>query len=494
MPSGNATAPKRAEKPPPPFVYRAKLPTGPVATFAGDPDPKDATKTVGAWTITEADLLDHLLRSTFSTVGTTLTLAKVIESELAAAKLAVTDAEVADEVAALLNKMSPGKKLEDVVKSGAMNRGEIERQAWLTAAVDKLYKAELKATGTAAPAADAGPGGGIMKQLYMRRLLEKYEIKKRGEEPGPKPGLVAEVKRRDGGDVLEVRAEEGLDFMLGLVRPASLVEALAEMVDGRLATEAAAAANKTVSEEEVWAWAATMTVKYPPPFDWATICRIKGTTTEGEAERWRRIQCWKRATGKEATAEELAAFLKDNMDYFSGQLKNVSHILIKTRDDVTGVEKSEAETTAAKKTAESILEKASEGVDFGYLARTYSEDHTTAQNGGELPQPVKKYGGGLDPEFQKTAYGLELNGLALVRSSFGWHVIRCTKVTPGREGIDFKSDMYQEHIRDEYETQQMKAWLEGLRNRSKVEKAPLEKLWKLKELKFSTAAATAAPK
>ncbi len=495
MPTSQFAPPKRAEKPPPPFAYRSKLPTNPVATFAGRPDAGDPAKLVGGWRITDGDLLDHLLRSSFSTVGTTLTLAKVIEAELSAAKLTVTDAEVANEVAVLLNKMSPGKTLQDVVKSGAMSRVEIERQGWLTAAVDKLYQADLKATGAPAPAADPGPGGGIMKQLYMRRLMEKYEIKKRGEEPAPKPGLVAEVKRRDGGTTIDVFADEGLEFMLGLVRPASLVDALGEMVDGRLATEAAAAAGKTVTEDEVWAWTAAMTAKYPPPFDWATICRIKGTTTEGEGERWRRIQCWKRATGSEPTAEQLAAFLKGNMDYFSGQLKNVSHILIKTRDDVTGVERSAEVVAAAQKTAETILSKAGEGVDFGYLAKTYSEDHTTAAGGGVLPQPVKKFSGGLDPAFQKAAYALALNDVAIAKSSFGWHVIKCDKITPGRDGIDFQSAMYQEHIRDEYETQAMKAWLEGLKAAGKIEKAPLETLWKLKEIKFSAAAAApvAAP-
>lgn len=492
MPTSNFTPPKRAEKPPPPFGYRTPLPANPVATFGGRPDSKEPTKLVGGWRITDGDLLDHLLRSSFSTVGTTLTLAKVIEAELAGAKLSVTDAEVANEVAALLNKMSPGKTLDDVVKSGAMSRAEIERQGWLTSAVDKLYQADIKATGAPAPAADPGQGGGIMKQLYMRRLMEKYEVKKRGEDPAPKAGLVAEVRRREGGETIDVFADDGLEFMLGLVRPASLVDALGELVDGRIATEAAAAAGKTVTDEEVWNWTAAMTAKYPPPFDWATICRIKGTTTEGEGERWRRIQCWKRATGSEPTAEQLAAFLKENMDYFSGQLKNVSHILIKTRDDVTGVEKSPEVVAAAQKTAETILAKAGEGVDFGYLAKTYSEDHTTAAGGGVLPQPVKKFSGGLDPAFQKTAYALALNDVAIAKSSFGWHVIKCDKITPGRDGIDFQSAMYQEHIRDEYETQAMKAWLEGLKASMKVEKAPLGTLWKLKEIKFSKAAAAPA--
>jgi hypothetical protein len=481
MPQGNFAPPKRATDPPAPFVYRAPLPTAPAAKTA-------------KWTITQGDLLDYVLRQQYATVAMALTLGKVLEIELADKKLQVTAEEIQNEVAAMVAKMSPGKSIEDVVKGGAMSRAEVERQGFMQAAIDKLYKKEMSDAGAPAPQGDASTAG-IMRQLYMRRLLEKYEVRKRGEDPAPQAGLFADVRKRDGGAVVPILAEEGLDYMVGLLRPAALVDLVNDMADGRLATEAAAAAGKSVTDAEVWAWTNAQNAKYTPPFDWATICRIKGTSPEQESERWRRIQCWKRATGVEPTDADLQKFLAENMDFFSGQHKNVSHLLVKTRDDVTGVEFDAEKAAAAKKSAETLLKKAQEGVDFAYLCKTYSEDTGTATNGGALPQPVKKLGGALDPEFQRAAYALNVNEFGLAKSAYGWHVVRCDKVTPGRDGIDFKAPMYADHIRDEYETLMMKKWLDGLKTAAKIEKATLEQLWKLKEIKFVAAAAAAsAPK
>jgi hypothetical protein len=473
------TPPAPSTRPAPPaapFVYRTKLPQTPVATIDGAP-------------VTQAELLDFALNTNFSTVAQTITMGKVLELELKSSGLEITDKEVANEVAAIINRMSPGKTPEDVAKSGAMSLKELNRQGWLQRAMDVLFKRDQTAAGAPvtpeAVSAGNNPTDNIMKTLFVRRLMEKYEIRMRGKDPAPEPGLIAEIKPKGEGPTVAVTAEEGLDFLMGLVRPAALVDAVNDLVDARLATEACKKAGKSVAPEEVEAWAATMTAKYPPPFDWATISRIKGTSVEGERERWRKIQCWKRATGIEPTEADLKAFLAENTDYFSGQIKNVSHILIKTRDDITGFDKSEEEKAAAKKTVETLNKKAQQGVDFAFLAKTYSEDTATATNGGALPQPVKKFGGAIDPAFQKAAYALQPDETTVVKSTFGWHVIKCDKVTPGRDGIDFAQPMYQEFIRDEYETARMKSWLEGLRTSMKVEKAPVENLWKLKEMRFT---------
>jgi parvulin-like peptidyl-prolyl isomerase len=96
------------------------------------------------------------------------------------------------------------------------------------------------------------------------------------------------------------------------------------------------------------------------------------------------------------------------------------------------------------------------------------------------------FGGGLDPAFQAAAWKLKQGETSPpVKSKFGWHIIRCDKVTPGqRGGQDFESAAYREWIIDEYETIKMKEWLDGVRAKSKIEIVPDAELFKLKDLTF----------
>jgi parvulin-like peptidyl-prolyl isomerase len=249
---------------------------------------------------------------------------------------------------------------------------------------------------------------------------------------------------------------------------------------------ALATADKQVSEEQVENWALSMQDKYKPPFDWRMICQFKGTTPDAERERWRRLQAWKQVTGTEIKSDELKAFIAANEDHFSGQNKNVSHILLMTSDPVTAREGTKEADEAAKKKAAMIREKLEEGVDFGYLAEHFSDDSTTAKNKGVLNTAIKKLGGGLDPAFQKAAWELKLGEIsAPVRSKFGYHIIKCDKVTPGQKGgKDFDEPGFREWIVDEYETIKMKEWLDGLRTKTKIEIVPEAELLKLKELTF----------
>ena len=230
-----------------------------------------------------------------------------------------------------------------------------------------------------------------------------------------------------------------------------------------------------------------MQAKYTPPFDWRMICQYKQTTPDQERERWRRIQAWKRITGTEVTPEILKAFIAENEDHFAGSYRNVSHILIATRDRVTDMPATAEQEAAAKAKAEDIRQKLDEGLDFGWLAEHYSDDATTAKAKGVLNTPIKKLGGGLDPAFAAAAWKLQAGEISQpIKSKFGYHIIKCDKVTPGTRGAkDFEEPSYREWIVDEYETIQMRAWLADLRAKAKIEVKPNTDLFKLKELKFS---------
>jgi hypothetical protein len=73
-----------------------------------------------------------------------------------------------------------------------------------------------------------------------------------------------------------------------------------------------------VTGSEVDAWEASVRSKYPPPFDWAMICRYKGTTPQRERTRWRTVEAWKRLTGWRLDEKVLETFHERNKERFSG--------------------------------------------------------------------------------------------------------------------------------------------------------------------------------
>jgi peptidyl-prolyl cis-trans isomerase D len=107
-----------------------------------------------------------------------------------------------------------------------------------------------------------------------------------------------------------------------------------------------------------------------------------------------------------------------------------SHILIKLDQNAT-----ESQVEIAKKLAESILEKARQpGADFAELARQHSQG-PTAERGGDLGYFRR---GQMVPAFEELAFRLEPGGMGLVRTRFGWHVVRVVdkesaQVTPLEE-------------------------------------------------------------
>jgi len=93
------------------------------------------------------------------------------------------------------------------------------------------------------------------------------------------------------------------------------------------------------------------------------------------------------------------------------------HILIKADNDATQEEKNEAE-----KKANEIIEKLKNGEDFAALAKEYSEDPGSKDNGGEY-----LFGKGkMVEEFEKAAFGLEPGKFTEtpVKTSYGYHIIK----------------------------------------------------------------------
>ncbi len=78
---------------------------------------------------------------------------------------------------------------------------------------------------------------------------------------------------------------------------------------------------------------------------------------------------------------------------------------------------------ADQATAELVKSKLDAGEDFAELAKEYSQDPATADNGGDLGYFTR---GQMVKEFEDTAFSLNVGEIsAPVQSSYGYHIIKC---------------------------------------------------------------------
>ncbi|MCK4837662.1 MAG: SurA N-terminal domain-containing protein [Desulfobulbaceae bacterium] len=88
---------------------------------------------------------------------------------------------------------------------------------------------------------------------------------------------------------------------------------------------------------------------------------------------------------------------------------------------------SEDVITEKRKKAEEQLKQAREGADFADLARQNSDDKGSAIRGGDLGFFER---GQMVKPFEDGVFGMQEGGLTLVRSDFGFHVIKLEKIRP----------------------------------------------------------------
>lgn len=141
----------------------------------------------------------------------------------------------------------------------------------------------------------------------------------------------------------------------------------------------------------------------------------------------------------------------------------VRHILVlpNAEENATDAEKQKAEDAALKK-ANEILEKVKKGEDFSKLAKEYSEDTGTKENGGLYSNFTEA---NTDSAFYKAAYALKDGEYTLtpVKSQYGYHII--LKVSnngkPKLENVKDKVlDGLLDELKDDDENAITKAWFE----------------------------------
>jgi peptidyl-prolyl cis-trans isomerase D len=125
--------------------------------------------------------------------------------------------------------------------------------------------------------------------------------------------------------------------------------------------------------------------------------------------------------------QDIKTYYEDNSDTFKEEKQiKARHILFYLAQDA-----SEEMEKSVKEKATLVLEKAKAGEDFSRLAKEYSEDTSTKENGGNLGYFQK---GQMVAAFEDAAFNLKKDEISgLVRTSFGYHIIKVDDIKEERE-------------------------------------------------------------
>lgn len=121
--------------------------------------------------------------------------------------------------------------------------------------------------------------------------------------------------------------------------------------------------------------------------------------------------------------DSISSYFEQHRDeYVVPEQRQARHILIALDEG-----DSEDVITEKRQKAEGLLKQAREGADFAKLARKNSDDKGSATRGGDLGFFAR---GQMVKPFEDGVFGIAEGGLTLVRSDFGFHVIKLEKIKP----------------------------------------------------------------
>lgn len=152
------------------------------------------------------------------------------------------------------------------------------------------------------------------------------------------------------------------------------------------------------------------------------------------------------------TEKEQKKYFEENKETFNQQEEvKARHILVKT-----------------KETALEVEEKLAAGEDFEKLAKEYSTDTGSSENGGDLGFFGR---GKMVPEFEEAAFSLEVGKISSpVKTEHGYHIIKVEDKKEAKEANyedskeDIKDIIFQEKFPDVYNT-----WVQDKFEKYKIE-------------------------
>jgi peptidyl-prolyl cis-trans isomerase C len=161
------------------------------------------------------------------------------------------------------------------------------------------------------------------------------------------------------------------------------------------------------------------------------------------------------------TPEEVEKYYSGHPDEFKHpDIVRTSHILIQPAGD------SAEQDALAKKRAEDLLARVNKGEDFAKLAKENSMD-ASANQGGDIGFAPKE---ALAREYGEAAFSLPVGGVKLVRTTYGYHIIKVTeKKKEGTAPLEEVRTRLTDFLKSQKSDVELKKMIEQLRDQAKVE-------------------------
>jgi len=243
-------------------------------------------------------------------------------------------------------------------------------------------------------------------------------------------------------------------------------EAMDEMIKQELVCQAAEATGIEVTDAEVDRAIDEISEPFKTPDEFKRRIQSEGFTPESYRAHVERMIAAKkylddiRLGVAEVSDEELEQYYHDN-EYrltFPEQVR-VRHILLTWKPMGTTDDRG-----AIRKQMEPILERARAGEDFAELAREFSDDYATRQNGGDTGLFKR---GEMAPAFEAAAFELKPDTISdPVETPFGVHIL---KLEEHKEAYLLPLDEIREDLRDHIREERMEAAVEAEIERLRTE-------------------------
>ena len=137
----------------------------------------------------------------------------------------------------------------------------------------------------------------------------------------------------------------------------------------------------------------------------------------------------------------------------------VRHILIKPTEVLNDGEALELITT--------LRQRINDGEDFAAIAKEYSDDIGSAQEGGELGWTNP---GQMVPEFESAMAGAEIGVITEpVKSQFGWHILEVTDRRDQNVAEEMRRRQVANYLHQQKYDEELEAWLRKIRDEAFVD-------------------------
>ena len=158
------------------------------------------------------------------------------------------------------------------------------------------------------------------------------------------------------------------------------------------------------------------------------------------------------------TEDEIQAFYDENkeLQFATPEQRCISHILF-NKDQ--------------QQRAEEVKQQLQDGGNFGELAREFSQDPGSAEEGGELGCQGE---GSFVPEFEEAAFSAdEGEVVGPVETEFGYHVIKVTETRPAETApLEEVKPQIREQLSQEEQFTEFEQWLEEQKEQRNIEYLP----------------------